>query len=230
MGAAAKMRMWSRALIDIGHELDIDSGLKLSILPTIDDGCTFNVGDGVQDMDVKIFLGSSTEFVHLDVGNSRVDVGEDDTGLDVRMFGASSGSSMDWINLADTLTLDASKLGEYRMKAPVAKVGDYTVVEADSGTIFTNSGVGGSTAVNFTLPAVSTTGFHAWFFNTADEELKVTSADVNLMVAFNDITATSIAFATTTEQIGQGLYVVSDGAQWLTAVYLADQAFGITIV
>ncbi|MEE8607811.1 MAG: hypothetical protein V3S55_09410 [Nitrospiraceae bacterium] len=228
MGAANQMRLWSRALIDIGHELDIDSGLKLSILPTVDDGCTFNVGDGVQDIDLKIFLGSSTEFVLFDVGNSRVDVGQDDTGLDVSLFGATSDSVFQWVQAADTLTLNASKLGEYRMKAPVTKTGAYTVLESDSGTIFNTIGAGAS--VTFTLPAVTVTGFHAWFHCCEDEDLVVASAAGNDMVLDNDATASSLTFGTTTEQIGQALYVVSDGAQWLCGVMLAQTLFGITIV
>ncbi len=224
MGAATQMRLWSRALIDIGHELDIDSGLKLSILPTVDDGCSFNVGDGVQDIDVKIFLGSSTEFVLFDVGNSRVDVGQDDTGMDVRMFGETAGSSLTWDESADTLQLDAAKLGEYRMKAPVAKATSYQLLAADSGTIFC-----ATAALTFTLPAVTLTGFHAWFHVGADEDVVVASGSANEMVLDNTVVGESVTFGTTTEQIGQAVYVVSNGTKWFCFMMLAQTLFGITI-
>ena len=228
MGAANQMRLWSRALIDIGHELDIDSGLKLSILPSVDDGCTFNVGDGVQDIDLKIFLGSTSEPVLFDVGNSWLQIGDNTTGvgMDVRLFGETAGSQMLWDFSANTLELNASKLGEYRMKAPVAKIADYTVLESDSGTIFTNKGDTG--AIIFTLPT-HIAGLHYWFFCAVDEDMTIKSATTDDMVLFNNITADALVFGTTTEQIGQAVYVVSDGSQWLCAIHLAQTLFGITI-
>ncbi len=227
MGAANQMRFWSRALIGISHELDMDSGQKLSILPSVDDGCTFNIGDGTQDLDVKVFLGSTNEIVLLDVGESRVDVGVDDTGMNVQLFGETAGSSLLWLQATDSLTLDASKLGEYRMKAPVTKTGAYTVLESDSGTIFNT--IGASASVTFTLPAVTTTGFHAWFHCSEDEDLVVASASANEMILDNTVVAESVTFGTTTEQIGQAVYVLSNGTKWFCFMMLAQTLFGITI-
>lgn len=226
MGAANQMRFWSRALIGISHELDLDSGQKLSILPSVDDGCTFNIGDGTQDIDVKLFAGLSAFNMLFDVGNSRVEVGTTAAGegMDVRMFGETAGSLLHWDLSADTLILNASKLGEYRMRAPETHASNYTLVAADSGKIFCSTA-----AFTFTLPAVSLTGFHAWFHVGADENLVIASASANEMILDNTLVGESVTFGTTTEQIGQALYVISDGAKWFCFMMLAQTLFGITI-
>jgi len=54
------------------------------------------IGDGTTDMDVKIFLGSSTEYVLFDVGDSTVKFGVDGTGLDVVFYGDTSSNTMTW--------------------------------------------------------------------------------------------------------------------------------------
>ena len=47
-------------------------GTNLQVLPATDDTGTFHYGDGTTDLDVKMFLGSTTEYVLFDVGNSRL--------------------------------------------------------------------------------------------------------------------------------------------------------------
>ncbi len=228
MGASNQMRLWSRALSTISHELDIDSGLKLALIPTEADGGTFNIGDGTQDCDLKIFLGSANEPILFDVGNSRMDVGANTTavGMDVRMFGETAGSLLHWDFSANALILNASKLGEYRMKAPVTKTGAYSVLESDSGTIFTT--IGASASVTFTLPTLIA-GLHYWFICCEDEDLVVASASANEMVLDNTVVGESVTFGTTTEQIGQAVYVVCDGSKWFCFMMLAQTLFGITI-
>jgi len=70
MGQSNIMRLLQEALRN-GTAIDTD-GDTLKVLPTADDSGALNVGDGTTDVDVKIFLGSSTEYVEFDVGNSRV--------------------------------------------------------------------------------------------------------------------------------------------------------------
>jgi len=50
--------------------------------PQTDDTGALNIGNGTTDMDFKVFLGSTTEFVNFDVGDSTVYYGGDDKGVD----------------------------------------------------------------------------------------------------------------------------------------------------
>jgi hypothetical protein len=65
------MRRWKEALA-IADPLDMASGENIYLIPKTNDYGTFNFGNGSADMDVKVFLGSTTEYVHFDVGNSYV--------------------------------------------------------------------------------------------------------------------------------------------------------------
>jgi len=58
--------------LKLAEPLDMTTGDNLYLLPKVDDYGTLNIGNGTYDMDVKIFLGTSTKYVHFDVGNSYV--------------------------------------------------------------------------------------------------------------------------------------------------------------
>lgn len=98
----------------------------------------------------------------------------------------------------------------------VAKAASYTLLPEDSGKIFTTTGATG--AVTFTLPAVTNTGFVAWFCNTVDQNMTVASAEGDNVVAVNDAAADSIAFSTASNKIGGAVMVVSNGTLWLPFV------------
>ncbi len=229
MGLTNTIRLWTDALITGGTDgtdlaprtetipLDVTGNDQLFLLPREDDQGVINVGDGTKDMDVKVFVGSTDEFVILDVGNSRVDLGASGKGLDVRMFGATTGSKLFWDQSEDTLNLDAAILGEHRRGAPVTKTSDTTLVESDSGAIFDNTGDAG--AIIWTLPDVTLTGWHAWFMCVVDEDFTILSANTDKMIVDDDDAADSIGLEVTTQQIGGGFYVLSDGAKWLVAVF-----------
>lgn len=89
------------------------------------------------------------------------------------------------------------------------KTANYTVVSADSGSIFTTTGA--TAAVNFTLPAIADGPFIFWFINGADQNMTVTSGTADTLVAFNDLTADSVAFSTASEKIAGAIMVVCDG-------------------
>lgn len=95
----------------------------------------------------------------------------------------------------------------------VPKTADYTVVTADNGKIFTTQGAAG--AVNFTLPTLLR-GYRFLFLAEADQNLTVTAA-ANTLVAFNNLTATSVAFTTAGNKIGGGFEVFAnaDATKWL---------------
>jgi hypothetical protein len=72
MSSSNILRLLRDALALNGERLDLISGNVLKVRPVADDTGEINIGDGTYDMDVKVFLGSTTEYLLLDVGNSRV--------------------------------------------------------------------------------------------------------------------------------------------------------------
>lgn len=104
----------------------------------------------------------------------------------------------------------------------VNQASSYTVVTGDNGTIFTTRGAGG--AVVFTLPTI-VRGLEFTFINEAGQDMTVTGA-ANIMVAFNNLTATSVAFSTASELIAGGVKITTndDGSKWLSRVMLQDEA------
>jgi len=57
-----------------GADVTIEwDGTNFEILPAADDTGSFNIGNGTLDIDFKVFLGSTADFVLLDVGNSRLE-------------------------------------------------------------------------------------------------------------------------------------------------------------
>ena len=54
---------------DVGFAWD---GTNLNILPVADDTGAINFGDGTTDMDVFFYLGSTSNYVQFDVGNSKL--------------------------------------------------------------------------------------------------------------------------------------------------------------
>ena len=108
-----------------------------------------------------------------------------------------------------------------QLKTVTAKTSDYTVTAAESGTIFTTEGAGG--AVIFTTPAVGA-GLHYWFINAENQDMTVTAGSADTMVTFNDVTADSVGFATSSEKVGGGVFIVSDGTKWMTFLMTYDNA------
>lgn len=111
---------------------------------------------------------------------------------------------------------------------PVAKTGNYTVLDSDNNTLFTNSGAAGT--VNFTLPVTAKKGLRYAFYVAADQTLTVTSGTADTMVVFNDIAADSISFGTAGEKVGGMITVIGDGSKWLTIVNLGAETQTPTIV
>ena len=109
---------------------------------------------------------------------------------------------------------DCSDGGRVRPKLKiVVKAASYTITSADFGTVFTTRGATG--AVTFTLPAAASKNKGEWalFLNVADQNMLVAGADEGL-VCFNDLTADSIAFQTSSEKIGGAFLAISDGTSW----------------
>lgn len=113
------------------------------------------------------------------------------------------------------------------ISAVVAKATSYTVVAADRGTLFTTTGASG--AVTFTLPALSAVGggFSVTFLNTVDQNMTITRAGSDVIVADGNLTASSVAFSTSSHKIGAKvrLYTIGAGSVW----YVENLSIGTTM-
>jgi hypothetical protein len=107
------------------------------------------------------------------------------------------------------------------------KTASYTITPDDFGKVFTTRGA--TAAVTFTLPAAVTVNKGNWvlFVNIADQNMIVAGSDENLVV-FNDATADTIAFQTSSEKIGGGFLAVSDGTSWCV-MPLASETQTVTV-
>lgn len=84
MNSKGIIRLWSAAL-KAGEEINLASGDKLQLLPDTDNQGSIEIGDGSKDMDVKVFLGESTDFVlcdvsagHVQFDNAEINMGDND--------------------------------------------------------------------------------------------------------------------------------------------------------
>ena len=98
---------------------------------------------------------------------------------------------------------------------------------ADSGSVYiVNTGAG----TTFTLPAVgASAGLTFKFINGVAQTMTV-EAPANTLVCDNDVTATSIAFSTAGEQVGNAVEVFCDGSFWYSVVSIANDDVTATIV
>jgi hypothetical protein len=103
----------------------------------------------------------------------------------------------------------------------IAKTTSYTLVPSDNGSLFTNVGASGS--VTFTLPTLSQ-NYRFGFLVVADQTVTITAPAANTVVAFNNATATSLAFSTASHRIGGCLVLQSNelGTLWYSFCVSAD--------
>jgi len=87
-----------------------------------------------------------------------------------------------------------------------------TLLENQAGTRFVSNAAGAAT---YTLPATPKQGLEYTFFNAVDQNLIVTGASANQVIAFNNATATSVALSTAAQRIGGGFRVVGNGTKWM---------------
>ena len=74
MSSSNVLRLLRDALVRGQDYLDLASGDVVSVRPITNDTGSINIGDGTNDMDVKVFLGSTSKYVLFDVGNSKLTV------------------------------------------------------------------------------------------------------------------------------------------------------------
>lgn len=102
--------------------------------------------------------------------------------------------------------------------------GSVTLTALDSGSLMTVTA-----AATVTLPAVAdASGCEFLIFNASDTNLTIT-APSGTLVAFNNATATSIAFSTSGEKIGSGVILFCDGTKYYCFVALGAETATPTI-
>lgn len=190
------------------------------------DNVSLNFGTGL-DVDIR-WDGTDLDILAA-ADDSVIKFGNGTNSFDLWIYGNAATDYVLWDASANKLSLagDAFLLLDSYQRTVTAKTTDYTLTAADSGGMFTTTGAAG--AVNFTLPAVATsTGYEYTFINTVDQNMTIT-APANTLVAFNNVTATSIAFSTVGEKVGAAVRVVCDGAKWIAQVMLAAETQTPTI-
>ena len=110
-----------------------------------------------------------------------------------------------------------------------AKTASYSIVDGDSGKVFTTRGATG--AVTFTLPAQTavTSGFYVDIVVLAAQNVTVATATADTLATFNDLTADSIAWVTAGQQIAQAVRVIADGTGWICLHMPAPAADGLSV-
>ena len=111
-------------------------------------------------------------------------------------------------------------------KRTVTKTAAYTVLPADSGTLFDNTGAVGS--VTFTLPTAALgSGCEYWFMGAvAAQDIVVAATTSGELVGYNDLTNDSITLASLP---GTAVHVWSNGTKWLSGVALSKIDITITV-
>lgn len=95
----------------------------------------------------------------------------------------------------------------YPWRQELSKTANYTVTAADKGTLFDNAGAVG--AVIFTLPTLAN-GLCYGFSVQADQNVTISSAAGDDMIAPNDASADSVAFTTGGDKVGAMVVVYSN--------------------
>jgi hypothetical protein len=150
MGARNILRLFEESL-EQTMPLQFGGGLKW--LPASDDPSNImQFGDGTTDFDFKIFMGSSTEYIEFDVGNSRIN-------CEVPIVFGAAGPKY---NVA-------------------AKATSYTVLTTDFGSVLTTRGASGTITFTLPASS-GNGGAWVLFLNCADQTMEVAGADEELVV------------------------------------------------
>jgi len=105
------------------------------------------------------------------------------------------------------------------------KAASYTVLATDNNTLFT-----ASAAATFTLPTIAA-GLHFEFYNLANTDMAVTSAEGTNIVTDGNASASTLTFSTASHKIGGGVEVIanSDATKWITRFKGAAPANVVTV-
>lgn len=132
--------------------------------------------------------------------------------------------------MGKTPNVNAYNQIEYPMWVPkvVTTIVDLTLVAKDSGTIYVNTAATEAN-INFTLPAIADGPYFFIIMSGAATGMTITAETVNTLVAFNDLTATSVSLDTSAEIIGGGFIIVCDATSVFALPLTASHAQTITV-
>ena len=112
----------------------------------------------------------------------------------------------------------------------IAKASDYAILAGYNGSLFTNAGASGT--VVFTLPAIQP-NLRFGFYVVADYrvDIRVPTADLGKVVAFNSASADGVSFQTAGQSLGGGMILQSNlaGTLWY-AFNMSAGAHTITVL
>lgn len=192
-----------------GWPFDLLAGESIKILPSADDRGYLQIGNGTKDMDVKVYLGSTSNTVTLDVGNSSVTL----AGVTLAFTG-SGGLSF---SSSGNTTFSGGPVVFSGSSGPRHKVTNITANATLNTTQLcghiTNRGATG--AVVITLPDAANVGDWFEYWGVANQDVTFQSQTVDTLLAgLNDAAADSLAFSTAGEKIGARATGLFDGTQW----------------
>lgn len=130
-----------------------------------------------------------------------------------------AGTALEWMirrQLAQSFRLDDDPSGYFPGQNVANATADTTVTEAMAGTMFVTAGTG---ALTFTLPSPKR-GLEYSFYNAVDQNMVITCATTDVLIAYNDIAADSVALSTASEKVGGSFRVIGTGTKWLVVPYL----------
>lgn len=182
------------------------------------DKAVFGTGAGASG-DVQLYFDGTSLILNTETDDIVFEIGDaaaTQKSFDVRIYGnAANGADYFQFDagLSRLIQAGAAEYGFGRMiyTAVTAKTSAYTVLPADTGTMFTTRGA--TSTVAFTLP-IPADGAFLRFYNAVDYGMKIVAASANQIITFNDADADDVRFYTSSEKIGASVEAISDGTSW----------------
>ena len=209
MGFRNIIRMISDAMA-AGEKWDTN-GETLKIIPEVDNSGTIQVGDGTNDIDVKVFMGSTGGYIHADVSENTLKLVTD---LDIRF---ANGSSMLADVSANTLYVPGDFYSMRKKTRTIISSGTTTLTTADFGKFI----ISATNNKHLTLPnPVGNTGAEMEFLqvitrNTVLQSVNATGAKF----AWNGDNA---VHTIRINSAGDWIRVISSGVDWYVGSLGAD--------
>jgi len=127
------------------------TGSLLSIIPLADDTGAINIGNGTKDMDVKIFLGTTGQYVDFNVGNANIKMIGTPKGATLEMTPGVGGAGLKIhthsnVNNSGGATYDYTYINEFKgefvsTSGTMVGIGaDYTLSGSGTGAMCASSG------------------------------------------------------------------------------------------
>lgn len=263
MSARNILRLFAAAFKS-NDRIDFASGEKLKFIPAVNDQGSIEIGDGTRSMDLKVFLGSASNFVQFDASTNTVIVNAAlNTNSAVTLSGDISANNVTATTLVSAPAVNATTLltavnaavtntvttatinasgtvtannvtintlvtaaainttgvitpsgnSYWAYKLPAALTANTTLNASHFGALVQAS----TGALVLTLPTAAAGNAGAWVkvVNIVDQDLTVSPATADTLIALNDATADSIKANTANTRLGATATFISTGTKWL---------------